>query len=460
MVLLLLKIKIMETKTFIEINPKFHVEEDEFGVEYDVINQRLISAYKLNYNNTIHYKVRSGTRLICDGAFMNLDSLELVQLPDSIKLIEERAFIDCENLKSINFPEGLESIENSAFARCYNLNNIILPSTLKRLEQYSFYGCSKIENFKIDKKNQNYLLDSGIVYSKDKTSIIFAFSNLIKQNICLPEGLKEIKEGAFCYCNSLISIEMPESMELIGDSAFENCISLQTINLPKKLKLIGNSCFNHSTITSILIPENVESIGIMAFSACYALTAINVAKSNKHFIAIKGVLFSKDKTKLLNYPSGSKQLEYIVPKTVKKISSGAFQSCLYLEKVELPLGLSKINEKTFSYCINFVKTNIPSGVEEIGRQAFEGCLFDEIQLPDSVVSIKHKAFEACGNLKTINIPHELTQIESHAFSLCDKLKVEVHPLNPRYKSFDGLIFEKCNYIFGISEFYNEMDTPF
>lgn len=451
----------METKAFIGIDPEFRVEEDEFGVEYDITNKRLLSiTYKLVYNKIKHYSVRPGTKVICDGAFNNHSFIESIELPSGLKVIEKNAFFGCESLKIINFPDGLLKIEDCAFYNCINLNSIQLPSSIVIFGSYIFYGCTAIQSFEIDKNNDNFIFESGIIYSKDKACIICAITTFTKTDICFLEGLKEIKEGAFSHCSSLVSVILPESVEVLGESAFENCISLQTINLPDKLKSIGNSCFAHSTITSISIPENVESIGLMAFSACYALTAINVAKSNRHYTSKNGVLFSKDEMTLLNYPSASKLLSYIIPKTSRIISSGAFQSCLYLEKVELPIGLSKINGNTFSNCRCLIKANIPDGIIEIGEYAFEGCgLLEEIQLPDSVNSIKISAFENCRSLKNINIPSELTQIESDVFSLCDKLKVEVDLLNPRYKSFDGMIYEKCNYIFGLIEFY-DLEVPF
>jgi hypothetical protein len=448
----------MKTNNIIVKSEYYQTEIDEFGVEYDLTNSILIDAYKFNSKS---YKVKQGTIKILHRAFIDKVNLESIEIPDSLKIIEGQAFQNCSSLKSINFNEGLTSIEFFAFNGCESLRFIRLPASLSTIEKGVFSSCSNIQTFEINKKNMSFVFDSGIIYSKNKDVVIGAISSLIQTDICLKEGVKQIFGYAFYNCKMLKIIKLTESMKSICESAFENCISLQIINLPKGLKSIGKRCFTHTIIKSISIPKNTELIGKQAFSACYALESINVEESNSHFRSISGVLFSIDNTILLNYPSGKKQLKYIVPKTVTKICKGAFQSCRYLEKVELPIGLTNIEGNTFSNCRNLDNVFIPNGLTEIRESAFETCgCIEEIQLPNSVNSIKRRAFANCGNLKKINIPPELTDIESHAFLNCDNLKVNVHPMNPRYKSFDGMLFEKCNSIFGLSEFYNEGDHPF
>ncbi|MEI8085035.1 MAG: leucine-rich repeat domain-containing protein [Paludibacter sp.] len=448
----------MKTNNIIVKNEYCQTEIDTFGVEYDVTNSVLINAYICDCEN---YKIREGTIKILHRAFIDNETLQSIEMPDSLEIIEGQAFQNCKLLKSINFNEGLKSIEFFAFNGCDSLEFIWLPASLCHIGKGVFSSCSKIQSFEIDEQNKSLVFNSGILYSINKDVIIAVISSLIKTDICVSEEVKQILKYAFYNCNSLKYIKLPEFLEYICDSAFENCISLQTINLPYGLKSIGKRCFIHSKIETILIPENVEYIGTMAFSACYALEAINVVDTNTYFTSISGVLFSIDNTLLLNYPSVNKQLKYIIPKTVCTISIGAFQSCMYLEKVELPLGLTKIEEYTFSNCRKLVEIIIPNGITQIGEYAFESCgLIEEIKLPDSVNSIKRSAFENCGNLKRINISPELTEIEPHAFFNCNNLKVNVHPLNPRYKSFNGLLFEKCNSLFGLSEFNNETNHPF
>ena len=78
---------------------------------------------------------------------------------------------------------------------------------------------------------------------------------------------------------------MPDSLTTIEKNAFYNC---------EKLK-------------SVTIPQNVSSIGLAAFVEGLSessLTEIKVDPENPYFSEKDGVVFSKDGTKLIVFPSG------------------------------------------------------------------------------------------------------------------------------------------------------------
>ena len=90
-----------------------------------------------------------------------------------------------------------------------------------------------------------------------------------------------IGEGAFQYCNSLISITIPKSITSIGEDAFGGCNSLKNIILPPKLTTIGkHAFFKCYSIDSITIPEGVREIDQEAFRQCSSLKSINVEANN------------------------------------------------------------------------------------------------------------------------------------------------------------------------------------
>lgn len=452
----------METKAIIEINPKFITEEDELGVEYDITNQRLITAHSLDINkNTTHYKVRPGTKIICDSAFMNIDNIKFIELPNSIKIIERRAFIDCKSLEIINFPNGIIRIEDSAFCRCKKLNSIKLPASIEALDSTIFHECTEIKSFEIDRSNKNFIVDSGITYSINKKKIIFAIPNLIHTNITLKKEVNEIKQGAFYNCRSLISIRLSYNIEKINDNAFDNCINLQKINLPRNLKSIGEHCFMNTSIKFITIPKKVEFIGTMAFSACHTLTKINVSKLNQNFTSVDGVLISTEALSLINHPAGSKKNIYSVPKSVRRIERGAFHSCLNLSHVEIPKGITEIDDNTFSFCRKLLSISIPNGITRIGNRAFYSCgTLKEIKLPKTVDSIEVEAFGLCSSMSRINIPKNLTNIEFRAFSMCNALKITTNKDNQRFKSFKGVLYEKTVDLYNRDNHWSETNTPF
>ena len=108
-------------------------------------------------------------------------------------------------------------------------------------------------------------------------------------------------------------------MEDIGYQAFASCSSLTSITIPNSVTSIGVGAFlDCSSLTSITIPNSVTSIGEWAFSRCSSLTSINVDANNANYCSIDGVLFSKDKTILIQFPIGNTRSEYIIPNSVTR----------------------------------------------------------------------------------------------------------------------------------------------
>lgn len=89
----------------------------------------------------------------------------------------------------------------------------------------------------------------------------------------------------------------------------------------------------NSRIKAIEIPSTVMSIGDKAFSSCASLLYITVDKNNTMFTDLSGVLYTKDLSTLLCYPSGSGVSSVNISSLVKTISPMAFHGCNNLKTV-------------------------------------------------------------------------------------------------------------------------------
>ena len=365
-------------------------------------------------------KIPNSVTSIGKGAFEWCDSLTSIEIPNSVTSIGDEAFYNCSRLTSINIPEGVTSIGNRAFNRCSSLTSIKIPEKVMSIGDRAFYECSKLTSINVEKNNQNYCSEDGVLFNKDKTELIqypskkadkqyvipgsvtsigngtfYDCNNLTSINI--PEGVTSIGGYAFCECSSLTSIEIPSSLTIIRDNTFHNCRSLTNITIPEGVTSIGEYAFKGcSSLTSIEIPSSVTSIGSWAFNSCQSLTnikipervmsighgafyecrsltGINVEENNQNYCSEDGVLFNKDKTKIIRYPEGKHGSQYVIPNSVTSIGDYAFWMCSSLTSIEVPSSVTSIESGAFRECSRLTSIEIPSSVTSIGSQAFYGC---------------------------------------------------------------------------------------
>ena len=161
--------------------------------------------------------------------------------------------------------------------------------------------------------------------------------NALKE-VTVPGSIKTIGYRAFMQCAELSKVTLPEGVTEIGNSAFRMCAALKDITLPDSLTTIGNSAFMQSGLASITIPKGTESVSPTAFSSCSALSEISVSPENTRFASVGGVLFDKDITELVCYPPGKTGGEYTIPASVKTISDRALTNLSSLTALNVEAG--------------------------------------------------------------------------------------------------------------------------
>lgn len=378
--------------------------------------------------------------------------LKSVVLPEGLKEIGQGAFTENWRLTKVVFPSTLEKIGQNAFWCCYKLPEITLPEGLKVIESEAFLVCKSLKEVVVP----NSVTEVGSN----------AFGSCVKlEKAVVPDHLKRF--DCFGGCSSLISVNIPSAAETINlnDCAiseitipsgvtklewnsFANCKNLKKVTLPKNLKIIEKEVFRDCTsLKSISIPAGVTEIGTGAFEGCTSLEKISIPKSNKLYATSSGVLFNKDKTELLIYPSGKKTSTYKLPSTVKKIKEGAFVGVSKTKNIEIPASVKEISTEAFFRCQGLEKINVSSKNKKYSSK--DGVLFSKKKsvlyhypsgkknktyvVPKTVVKLEGLAFIDNKYLTNIKIPKKVRCIEEYAdsyghnynamaFSNCNKLK--------------------------------------
>lgn len=182
------------------------------------------------------------------GVFSGCSSLREIQLPPSLTKAGNTMFGECESLVSVVLPDGFDDMR-SAFFNCKSLESVSIPSTAKLLSYDTFFGCEKLKNVTISESSPSYCAVDNVIFSKDKTKLIYYPAGLTGTTYTVPSETTLLGKRAFYNVPSLREVVISEGTAplTIGeqtssgavDSAFLSCDNLTSLRLPARLKAIN-----------------------------------------------------------------------------------------------------------------------------------------------------------------------------------------------------------------------------
>lgn len=314
-------------------------------------------------------------------------------------IIENSAFSECSGLTSITIPDSVTSIGYSAFSNCNRLTTITIPDCVTSIGYSAFFGCKELTSVTIGK---------GITNIGD-----YAFYNCIGlKDVTFSDSVTSIGKNAFYNCQELTSVTIPDSVTNIGEESFYGCKELKfiagsVINISVVAKQasptsfvvnitsgdnISNSTFRGCTeLTGISISNSVTSIDEGAFSDCSKLTYINISDSNDDYSSVDGILYNKNKTRIIHVPTAI-QGTIIIPDNVTEIGN-LFSGRTGLSNITIGNGVTTINERAFVGCTGLKSVKIGNSVTSIGDEAFRSLSrLTSIIIPDNIKHIGNYAF--------------------------------------------------------------------
>lgn len=355
---------------------KIDIEDDSVGE-----NNAVLKNATIHYNEEIAlftYNLNNDGKSV---AIVKCDqSASEVTIPSEIKglpvtVIDSGAFESCENLTNITILESVEEIRYSAFENCTNLESITIPKNVKFIGADAFYRCGNLTNIDIDSNNENYSIENGVLFNKDKTVLI-----------------------QYLPSNTYINYTVPSSVEHINQKAFPYYVTLE----------------------SVTIPKSVKELSIRSFG-CNSLQSINVDNDNENYSSADGVLFDKNKTTILIYPNNKAGTSYVVPSSVECISSMAFEASGVVN-VTMTNNVKKIGQFAFGECDKLESIVLSENIDRIEKALFSECSsLKSIDIPNKVKLIERNAFDGCTSLNNVTIGKKVNTIEQNAFSGCTGL---------------------------------------
>ena len=383
-----------------------------------------------------------------------------VVIPEGVKEIAKYAFYNCNTIKKICFPksftgkvyfldygnfENLEWIDVAEGNPEYQSLDGFLCTT-SRFDEVNQCNAIGLEYCPIG-KGENITIPEGITHFSDDS--VFGNSEEIKR-ICLPKSFNDSvdynAEEAFNTCSNLEWIDVAEGNSRLQSldgflcstpsnaSYGEGKVSLVycprgksgNISIPQGVTKVYYGFLACDKITGIFIPASVAEFtkGCDINESFYYMSTwdggfkssnlINyyVDSANENYKAINGIVYSKDGSNLVAYPSG-RMGDVTVSENVKKIENGAFSGCK-LNKVNLSDNIKDIKEGAFSYA-EILEIKWPQTVSQIKHMTFYESKLYEISIPDSVTSFGQSVF-TCSNELNIRIPSSVKNIETNSIT--------------------------------------------
>lgn len=190
---------------------------------------------------------------------------------------------------------------------------------------------------------------------------------------------------------------------IITPYLFQSCTNLEKLLLPEKTQEIQQSAFQScSSLQQMEIPARTEEIHPQAWVGCLSIKSVTAHPASPYFIDKDSILYSKDFTVLVYYPSYKTSFTYDMPKTIEYIRSYAFNEALFLRKVNLSPELRTIPKYSFFSCPSLQTVQLPENVTQIFDRVFYRCkTLSSITLPSTIEKLGTDVFYKCGNLTDI-----------------------------------------------------------
>ena len=360
-------------------------------------------------------------------AFKLSTDITTITISNSVTHIGDYAFYKMSSLTTVNLPNSVTHIGDYAFYGTVKLTTISIPINVNNIGYEAFGSTPLLTEILVDSGNSNYLSQDGILFNKTQTQLLHYPVAKLDTEYTIPSSVTIISDNAFKLATRLTGITLPNGVTHIKDSAFSWMSNLSTIYIPTTVTHIGENVFYKTDLMETLtIPISVTHIGNLRFGG----TTIHVVGGNTVYSSLNGVLFDKQKTRLLLYPPQKTTVNYTIPTSVATIESYAFRNAIHLEEVHIPESVLSVGDSIFLEVNNLKRITVhvnnttysstPEGVlfnkdKTILIQYPPNGPYTEYTIPDTVAVIRDNAFRNATKLTFHIIPSAVHTIGTFAF---------------------------------------------
>ena len=413
-----------------------------------------------------YYKGKPVTTIL-ENAFYGTQTIEILEIPATIKVIGTGAIPTYAGLKEINVYTDVVQTNYEVFYSSHE-------GALLRHDM----GTVFLEAFPRGKTG-TYVIPDHVNVIRDK---VFRFAQINK--LVVGNGVTTIMADAFYHCSSL------RTLEFKGEGT-------------DPLTIHPNAFYNTNNLTTIRLPARVNEFDLQILNTFARLTTIEVEEGGLYYSSNNNTITNAAGDAILYAPTGIAG-EYTIPTGIYKIGEQAFVNRPNITKLTIPVYVDQIGYGAFQGCTGITEVVIEGGRNGdllIDQQAFTGCaslktitfkgngtgtadkgtitignmaftalpelttlIFEagvNVVIGDSafgsnaklenpiyndganIISIGNSSFANCIKFTEAFIPASTTHVDAYAYSGCTNIEQVIFAPNGQNVTFGGSVFSGC-----------------
>ena len=327
----------------------------------------------------------------------------------------------------VYIPDTVISIGDKAFWE-NTIHKLYIGANVSEIGELAIAAAMTDEIY-LDKNNTNYILEQGVLFDKDMTTLIRCPAELWNQYYPVynvPESVKKIAAGAFAYAH-IFNIKA-DNVTSVGEYAFYNAVYLRTVSLKGVVEIGDEAFFNSRILRNVYLSDKLKKIGMETFCWCY-------------------------------------MLEYLVmPDSVTDIGEYAF----YDSGIKYILGgkNAQYKQQTFLNCKNLTLVQLSDATQYLPKQLFKGCTsLEKLYLPENCLGSEDNElfYDIPENQVTVYGKKDMSEFAKNNNALFENVTEHEHTFVTQTvqeaRAYDtGLEVTYCSECHYVSD-YREIDAP-
>ncbi len=441
------------------------------------------------HKQIIRVVVKEGVTTIGTNAFCYFESMQEINLPNTLEKIEYNAFCDVDCFTKIVMPASLSSMESDVFRGCRGLSLVeftgdapeSVVSGLRGLDATVVYPADnptwtdvvlQSDGLDVDWIPSDRTSDGGVYgrynisWSYENGKVTIHSDQYIKgwitgenppwhpyrglvEEVVVTGTAMELGSKAFCHFSNLKKVSLPDHIKVIYSNCFKGCYNLADINLPDALLTISEYAFADCySLKEIVLPKSVDHIWEHAFDSCKSLEKVTLPQNLqrmdrnafKNCKSLKEVYFVGDMPRLGENVFSTDGMVIYYPKGNSSWSETKI-AAMKQTAISGNITLSPYNAGPQNACGDNLTWHFEGGVLTIKGT---GPMFDynnsymppwmdissqvtKVIVEQGATSISHKAFIQFAELTEVSLPSTVQTIGGQAFGWCRKLKTITIP---------------------------------